>query len=393
MKPVIIIGAGLAGYTLAREVRKLDKDMSLLIVSADAAGFYSKPMLSNAFAQRKQAAQLVTHSAAQMAAQLDARVVGDTVVHVIDPAQKVIVTSVGRFEYAALVLATGARPIRLPFEGNAAGEVLSVNHVDDYALFRRKMADTGKAAVRVAIIGAGLIGCEFANDLADAGHKVSLIDPNPLPLAALATPALSQGLQAALAQRGIDLRLGTTASQINRASHGLHLTLANGSICEADIVLSAVGLRPDISLAQQAHLRTNRGIVVDGFGQTSAAGVYALGDCAEYCSDTDGSSRTLPYVAPLMTAARAIARTLTGQPTRIELQPAAVIVKTPCYPLALLPPPVHAVAEGQWQHVTEGNRTISRFIDAAGVMLGFGVAPQEAAVRQGLLAELGKQLA
>jgi rubredoxin---NAD+ reductase len=393
MKPIVIIGAGLAGYTLARELRKLDKATPLVIVSADDAGFYSKPMLSNAFAQRKQADQLVTHSAQQMAAQLDARIVGGTVVHVIDTLQKAIVTSTGRYEYSTLVIATGARPIRLGFDGDAAGEVLSVNHVDDYALFRRKLAATGKAAVRLAIIGAGLIGCEFANDLADAGHSVSLIDPNPLPLAALATPALSQGLQAALAARGIDLRLGTTATRIDRASDGLRLTLADNSLCAADIVLSAVGLRPDISLAQQAQLATGRGIIVDGFGQTSTADVYALGDCAEYRNDTDGSSRTLPYVAPLMTAARAIARTLSGQPTRIELQPAAVIVKTPCYPLALLPPPAQALADGRWHHALDGSRTISRFVDATGVMRGFGVAPQEAAVRQGLLAELGKQFA
>jgi len=393
MKPVVVIGAGLAGYTLARELRKLDKATPLVIVSADDAGFYSKPMLSNAFAQRKQAGQLVTHNAQQMAAQLDARIIGGSVVHVIDTLQKTIITSTGRIDYSALVIATGARPIRLDFDGDAAGEVLSVNHIDDYTLFRRRMADTGKVVVRVAIIGAGLIGCEFANDLADAGHSVSLIDPNPLPLAALATPALSQGLHAALSARGVALRLGTSATRIERGSDGLRLTLADGSLCDTDIVLSAVGLRPDISLAQQAQLRTGRGIVVDAFGQTSANGVYALGDCAEYSNDADGSSRTLPYVAPLMTAARAIARTLSGQPTRIDLQPSAVIVKTPCYPLALLPPPQHALADGRWHHAAEGSRTISRFVDAAGILLGFGVAPQEASVRQGLLAELGKQLA
>lgn len=393
MKPIVIIGAGLAGYTVAREFRKLNKDTPLLVVTADDGGFYSKPMLSNAFAHGKQAAQLVTQSAAQMEAQLTARVLSGTRVNGIDSAGKTVDTSAGTLEYAKLVLAVGAQPIRLAIAGDAADQVLSVNHVDDYAQFRAHIARLALpphgASARVAILGAGLIGCEFADDLAGAGHAVTLIDPNPLPLAALAAPALSQGLHAALCARGITLRLGTTAARVDRAANGLQITLADGSAFEADIVLSAVGLRPDLRLAQAAQLTIARGIVVDPHGRSSAPDIYALGDCAEYTSAADGSTRILPYIAPLMSAARAIVRSLTGQLTAIDLKTAPVIVKTPSYPLALVPPPPHALGAGQWQAETEGARTICRFYDAQGVMLGFGVAPQEAGVRQQLLAELG----
>lgn len=387
MKPIIIIGSGLAGYTLVREFRKLDKTTPVFIVTADDGGFYSKPMLSNAFAQGKQAGQLVTQTAAQMSSQLNATLMTGTRVTSIDTTGKTVETSAGTFAYGKLVLAVGAQPIRLVIDGDAADKTMSVNHVDDYAQFRAHVAPL-EGGARVTILGAGLIGCEFADDLAGAGHRVTLVDPNPLPLAALAAPALSQGLHAALSARGVTLRLGTSAARIDRDSHALHVTLADGIRFDTDVVLSAVGLRPDLRLAQAAQLKTRRGIVVDIHGRTSAPEVYALGDCAEYTADA-GSTCTLPYIAPLMAAARAIARTMAGEPTPIDMKPAPVIVKTPSFPLALLPPPLGA--SGAWRETRQGARILCRFYDDAGVMTGFGVAPQEASVRQGLLAELGSR--
>lgn len=388
MKPLIIIGTGLAGYTVARELRKLGNSAPIILMTADDGGFYSKPMLSNAFAQNKAAQQLVTQSAAQMAATLGATILTRTRVGHIDAVAKTVTAGNATFEYDQLVLAPGAQPIRLALGGDAAHQVVSVNHVDDYALFRNRIAALGRPA-RVAILGAGLIGCEFADDLAGAGHQATLIDPNALPLSALAAPALSRGLHAALRARGVAFHGGTTAARVDQNNEALRVWLADGTSIDADLVLSAVGLRPDLTLAQAADLKTARGIVVDAYGQTSAPGIYALGDCAEY-SDADGS-RVLPYIAPLMAAARAIARTIGGQPAPIDLKPAPVVVKTPSYPLALVPPPPQALAGGIWHTTQHGARAICRFYDHQGIMLGFGVVPQDAGVRLQLVGELGKR--
>ena len=391
MKPLIIVGTGLAGYTVAREFRKLDKTRPLLMVTADDGGFYSKPMLSNALAQGKTAQQLASHSATQMAAQLTASIVTGTRVLGIDGINRKIATSAGQFEYGQLVIAAGAAPIKLPLQGDAADQVLSVNHLQHYDAFRAKLDKHARAdRRRVAILGAGLIGCEFADDLAGAGYAVTLIDPNALPLSAIAPPALSQGMAAALEKRGVNLKLSTAALEINHTSDGIAVVLADGSTIHADTVLSAVGLRPDLSLAKSASLRTERGILVDSFGRTSDQHIYALGDCAEYTFG-DGATRTLPYVAPIMTAARAIAATLAGKSAPIAFAAMPVIVKTPSYPLALLPPPPHALADGEWTLSQHGEAQIARFHDVHDNLIGFGIAPQQAILRQQLLNELGKR--
>jgi rubredoxin-NAD+ reductase len=275
--------------------------------------------------------------------------------------------------------------VRLPLAGDGAGEVLSVNHLDDYAVLRQRLAQAGPSA-QVAIIGAGLIGCEFADDLLGAGHHVTLIDPNPRPLSALAAPALSEALVRAWGGLPVTLKMGAVAETIEREGASLSVTLSDGSSVAADVVLSAVGLRPSTALAQQARLVTGRGIVVDAYGQTSAPDIYALGDCAEYT--TASGTSVMPYVAPMLAAARAIAATLAGTPTPIPFKPEAVIVKTPSCKLALLPPGTGA--RGQWRHQSTLERTVARFIDEHGVVRGFGLSQHTAGLRQALLAELGQ---
>ncbi|MFZ6746022.1 FAD-dependent oxidoreductase [Undibacterium sp. JH2W] len=386
MKPIAIIGSGLAGYTVAREFRKLDKTTPLIIITGDDGGFYSKPMLSNAFALGKQPQQLQSKTADQMAAELNATILTKTLVSGINTVTQSVQTKVGEFDYSQLVLALGAQAMRLPIAGDAADQVLSVNNLADYVVFRDKLAQAGDKA-RVTILGAGLIGCEFSDDLATAGHKVTLIDPNTLPLAALAPAVISQGLHAALYAKGVQLKLGTTATHIAKRDHAIQVTLTNGESFDTDVVLSAVGLRADIRLAQAAQLQTDRGIIINEYGQTSAPDIFALGDCAQY-RQADGSHSLMPYVAPIMTAAKAIALSLTGQLTSMDTKLSAVLVKTPSYPVALIPPAFAVSKSGTWESNHADGVTISRYFDESKKLHGFAVAPQEAKSRNALIAEL-----
>ncbi len=371
MEPIVIIGTGLAGYTLARELRKLDQSTPLAILSRDDAGFYSKPMLSNALAAGKSAAQLAGAGAAQMAAQLRAQIIAGVEVEAIDTARRTVQAGASPIRYSKLVLALGADPIALPLEGDAAQAVMRVNDLAGYARFRSAI----ERKQSVVLLGAGLIGCEFANDLVAAGYRVSVIDPAPRPLGRLLPEAVAERLQRSLQAAGVSWHLGTTARALWRDAGGLSVELADGTRLTADAVLSAVGLRPRTQLAQHAGLKVNRGILTDRLLQTSAADVYALGDCAE----VDG--QILPYVLPLMQAARALAKTLSGTATPVSYPAMLVVVKTPALPVVVCPP---AANSGNWIVDAAAEGVEARFEDASGKLLGFALAGSSTARKQAL---------
>lgn len=374
--PVVIIGSGLAGYTVAREFRKLDGEAPLVMLSSDHGGFYSKPMLSNAFAQKKDADALLGKGAAQMAEELKLEIRSHASVTAIDVTRKQVTVNGETLPYSKLVLAMGADPIRLPLQGNGVDAVLSVNDHADYRRFRE--AIEGKKSI--AILGAGLIGCEFANDLVGAGYSVHVIDLAPQPLGRLLPPASAAFIQRKLEAAGVVFHLGTTTQQVERAGEGFRMTLANGETIAADVVLSAVGLRPRNALAEAAGIKVNRGIVVNAALQTSDENVYALGDCAEV------EGRVLPFVMPIMQAARALAPTLAGNPTQVRYPAMPVVVKTPACPAVVSPPDMGAQGEWQVEEVDDGVRALFR--SAEGKLLGFALLGAVTTEKNALAAQL-----
>ena len=361
--PVVVVGPGLAGWSALREFRKLDTHTQVVMITADAGDFYAKPALSNALVHGKVAAQLVTTPAEKMAASLGLTLWQHTRVTAIDvQTQEVHTDGKGPLAYRHLVLATGAQAIRLRFLGDAADTVMSVNSLDDYAVFRTRL----KPQARVLIIGAGLIGCEFANDLAASGYRVQVVDPGDAPLAALLPPEASGALRASLEALGVVWHFGTSATAFDRVDDGYRATFANGQSAVVDLVLSAVGLRADMALAQAAGIATERGMVVNALLQTSAPHVYALGDNTQYALESAGVSRTLPYVMPIMAAAKALAQTLAGTPTELQFALMPVAIKTPALPLVVAPALPGTV--GAWVKLEDG---IWQFLDAQGQMRGF----------------------
>lgn len=362
MDAIVILGTGLAGYTLAREFRKLDQDRPLVLITNDDGAFYSKPMLSNALAKNKSAAGLVQQTAEQMAQTLDAEVVTHTVIDAIDLQARQVRSGERHWQYEQLVLALGASQVRLPLDGDAADDVLSVNTLEDYGLFRDKL----EGCQRVAIMGPGLIGCEFANDLVNADIQVDVIGPDQHPLQLLMPEPAGRALQAALSEKGVQWHLQDTVARVDRAERGFTLGLNSGASLATDLVLSAAGLRPNTALAAAAGLQVNRGIVVDRALACSAPGVFALGDCAEI------AGLVMPYVLPIMHATRCLAQTLAGSAATLSLPAMPVGVKTPAHPIVVSP--AAPGAEGAWRcEAQEDGGQIARFESETGQLLGFAL--------------------
>ena len=373
---IVIIGSGLAGYTLIREIRKLDKEASITLVTREPGYFYSKPMLSTALASKKEPENLISTSSENMATQLNINILSQTDVNAIDTNQQMIVTTKGNLSYGKLVLALGADQIRIPLQGDAATQVLTVNDLEDYAAFRK--AISGKK--KVSILGAGLIGCEFANDLVLGGYEVDVIDLAPQALGRLLPEAAAHELQDRLTKAGVRWHFGTTVGSISNGDDSLIVELTNGQKLLSDVVLSAVGLKPRLDLAKAAGISTNIGIAVNRELQTSATNVYSLGDCAE----VDGL--VLPYVMPIMQAARALANTLLGKVTTLTYPAMPVMVKTPAF-LTIVSPPAQG-SEGDWKIAPIDDGLEARFESADGSLLGFVLLGAATAQRASLTKEL-----
>ena len=376
MPPIVIVGSGLAGYTLLKEIRKRDTSTPVTLVTADDGAFYSKPNLSNALAAGRSAAALAGTTAEKMAADQQATVLTHTRVTAIDTQKQRVHTGSGALDYGKLVLALGAGPISHGLSGSGAAAVLAVNDLADYAVFR----DALDGKKRVTVLGGGLIGCEFANDLVHAGFTVDVVHLGAWPLERLLPVEAGRRLADSLAALGVTWHFGRTGSSVEPAAAGYRVTLDNGDTLAADVVLSAIGLRPRTQLAQAAGIPVGRGIQTSRLLETGAPNVYALGDCAEV------EGQNLPYVQPLMVQARALAATLTGTPTPVVYPAMPVMVKTPAHPVAVLPPRLGA--SGGWKVECGDTGICALHVDDNGRLQGFALTGSETGRRNTLVKEL-----
>lgn len=363
MEPIVIVGAGLAGYQCAKEIRRVDMTAPLLIVASDSGNFYSKPMLSNAFASQKTPDTLVLKGAAQMGDELGADILPHAEVDAIFPEDREIAVRGKRIGYSKLVLALGADPIML-HEGT-----FSINDLADYAKFRQALDGKNK----VAILGAGLVGCEFADDLSRAGFVVDVYDIADRPLGRLVPPECGRWIERSL---NVNWHFNAKVSKIENG----HIHLEDGSVFEAEIVLSAIGLKPRTKLALDTGIEVGRGIRVDRHLETSVKDIYAIGDCMEV------EGIVLPFVMPIMHAAKVLAANLLGKRERLVYPAMPVAVKTPSCPIVVSPP--NFGAKGQWQSESGLDGMKSVFIGDDGRMLGFALCGKAVSEKNVLAREL-----
>nr|WP_299379799.1 FAD-dependent oxidoreductase [uncultured Halomonas sp.] len=363
--PLTILGTGMAGLGLARQLRARGSERPITLITADSGDDYSKPLLSTGFAKKISPEKLVNRNALQAADELQAVVRTHTRVGAIDTQAAELVLGSERLAYGELVLATGAAP-RPPFDipESLGGRAFTINDLDDYRVFHAALMALDRPG-RVAIVGAGLVGCEYANDLRAGGHEVVMIAPENTPLMRLLPEPLGRVLGEAFIDIGIDMKLGRVLEELQGDDAGAALTLDDGYSLEADLVLIATGLVPRIELARQAGLEVSaEGVHTDRYLRTSVPDIYALGDGA--CV----AGLNAMYVQPLQASAKALAATLAGAPTPVSYGAWPILVKTPACPVVALPP---KKTPGRWRIEGEGNDLTALAEDEEGQLIGFAL--------------------
>ncbi|MBJ3816502.1 NADH:flavorubredoxin reductase NorW [Shimwellia pseudoproteus] len=360
---IVIIGSGFAARQLVKNLRKLNADVPLTLIAADSMDEYNKPDLSHVISQGVSADAMTRQTAGEFAEQFNVALFPGEWVTQIDTRQHKVHSSRREWDYDKLVLATGASALLPPIAGREL--MITLNSQEEYRASESQL----HAARRVVILGGGLIGSELAMDFSRAGKSVCVVDSGPCLMSSLMPPEASSRLQSHLHQQGVELLFGQQLQAVARTGDGVQATLGNGRVLDADIVVAAIGLRPNIDLAQQAGLAVNRGIVVNHQLQSSQPDIYALGDCAE----VDG--QVLPFLQPTLLAAMTLAKNVLGDHCALQLPGMLVKIKTPDLPLQL----AGDTRRGDltWQITRSASGMVARGYDSQQVMRAFVVSEDE----------------
>ncbi|WP_373506939.1 NAD(P)/FAD-dependent oxidoreductase, partial [Thiocapsa sp.] len=270
------------GWYIAEQLRQNGAKGPITIVTKDDGDYYYKPHLSVSVTSKSRA-DLIIAKGPDRAQLLDVDLRARTQVLGLDRKKKRLLTYRGKVEYAKveyakLVLATGAVPFRL-YDRRIQQHVHQLNDLDQYESLTELLNSGSK---RILILGAGLIGCELGDHLARAGHEVAINDRSPYLLSSVVSEGVSTYVHDRYAQNGIAFLLGTTMNDVAKEDGGLQIQFEDGRTMERDVVISAIGLKPNVELAARAGLDVGRGIIVDDTMRTSDPDIYALGDCAEH---------------------------------------------------------------------------------------------------------------
>lgn len=312
-RQIVIIGAGLAGWSVVDAIRALDEEVAITLIAADNADRYHKPMLSAAFSQKKTATDLIRFTGEEAAAKAGIELLASSTVVAIDSENRKVLLDNAQLSYDKLVMAIGATPAIPPTID--AQHVWHINHIEGFNNIEQALSNSNKVK-HIAVIGAGMVGTEIAEDLTKAGHKVSLLDMQQTPLALMLPEIAGHKIQQALIAQGINFMGNSRVDEVSAlATGGYQLTVTDcgkGSQLklEVDHILVSTGLKVEQALPQSAKLDFDRlsGISVqEATLQTSDPNIYAIGDCMSI------AGVPCRYVAPLRAQASTIAEHILAQ--------------------------------------------------------------------------------
>jgi len=302
-KKLVVVGNGMAGIRTVEELLKLAPDLYEITVFGDEPRVnYNRIMLSPMLSGEKTFEDIVLNDAEWYAANNITLRSGVRVSSIDRAAKQVITANAEHVPYDVLLLATGSRPIILPVPGAQLPQVVSFRDVEDVS----RMLDAAKPGAKAIVIGGGLLGLEAANGLNSRGMSVTVVHLMDTLMERQLDPASGALLRKALEDRGLKFRMKAVTDSILGKDKVEGIRFKDGSEEAADLVVMAVGIRPNTELAANGGIKCDRGVMVDDWLHTSDPSIFSVGECVQHRGNCYG------LVAPLFDMAKVCAARMVG---------------------------------------------------------------------------------
>ena len=299
---LVLVGNGMAGVRALEEIlQRAPGEFSITVFGAEPHGCYNRIMLSPVLAGEKTFEAITTHPRDWYEQNGIELIAGEEVVSIDRDARLVVGTHGTTRPYDALILATGSNPVIIPVPGHTLAGVISFRDIADVD----RMLEASRTHKRAVVIGGGLLGLEAANGLARNGMDTTVLHLMPTLMERQLDPVSAGLLKADLTRRGMTVLTEANTKAILGKDRVAGVELADGTMLEADLVVMAVGIRPNTTLAKSAGLACARGVQVDDGMRTSDHFIYAVGECVEHRGAVFG------LVAPLYDMAKILADRIT----------------------------------------------------------------------------------
>lgn len=311
---VVIVGGGAAGLAAAEMLRREGYDGSISMISADDSAPYDRPNVSKEFLTGDAPEEWMQLRLPDYYANQRIDLALNSRVSSIDVQHKRVHLDNGKdYEFDALLLATGADPVKLPFPGASDSQLYYLRTFTDGRVLVNKAA----TAKQVAIVGASFIALEVAASLRERGLAIHIVAPEHVPLERVFGREIGQFVQGLHESHGVMFHLGETIARVN----GREVTLSGGSKLDVDFLVLGVGVHPSVALAEQAGLKLDRGVLVNEFLETSAPGIFAAGDIARWPDPHSGQFLRIEHWVVAERQGQVAARNILGRRERFDAVP------------------------------------------------------------------------
>jgi len=307
---IVIVGAGQAAAQLVLSLRQGGYKEPIRMIGDEPYAPYQRPPLSKKFLTERPAAETLYFRPEKFWAEQGVQADFGVPVLSVDRDARRVNFADGHVRYETLFLSTGTRARDLPVPGARLNGVFSLRKIDDVRALRGPM----DAARHIVIVGGGYIGLEVAAVARSEGREVTVLEAEERVMKRVTSPVISQFMQDFHRSRGVDIRLGARLAAIEGGAKVSQVKLSDGAELPADLVLLAVGAKPNDDLAAAAGLPCEDGIVINEQGQTAATSIWAAGDCTRFPSRRYGRKLRLECVQNAIDQAKAVAAALLGKP-------------------------------------------------------------------------------